>query len=265
MKPRSINHALDGNAQIAIICTISPASRCVDESLNTLKFAARAKLIKMNARVNEVLDDKTLIKAYKEEIDQLRSRLHELKLVNRSSNKSVIEYEPGTSDDSMLNNNEEVMLQMISEMEKLILKADLSKGSNHINISHSNSQTNSSPGKEVGVTSVSDLLVLKKRSFVMNKVSTIETKLIDSLHHDLTNQEIDNSFSSGNDGLVTVVEDEEDDSVLFGVTKILSMLKKSLSIGSSKKKRTLPPNGVDNLLARNDISSPEGIKLSYIY
>jgi hypothetical protein len=58
---RLLESALDGNAHIAIVCTVSPALRCAEESLNTLKFAGRAKLIKMAARVNEVLDAKTLL------------------------------------------------------------------------------------------------------------------------------------------------------------------------------------------------------------
>ena len=99
---RLLESALDGNAQIAIICTISPTVKCADESLNTLKFAARAKvpflfpiypyiplicpiypytplytiftpihyiqLIKIQPRLNEVIDDKTLLKAYRLEI-----------------------------------------------------------------------------------------------------------------------------------------------------------------------------------------------------
>lgn len=75
---RLLESALDGNARIAIICNISPTARCLEESANTLKFGARAKLIRLFARVNENLDDKTLLRAYREEIEQLKSRLKEL-------------------------------------------------------------------------------------------------------------------------------------------------------------------------------------------
>ena len=47
----------------------------MDETHNTLKFAARAKKIKTNATINEVLDDKTLLRAYKIEIQNLKARL----------------------------------------------------------------------------------------------------------------------------------------------------------------------------------------------
>jgi hypothetical protein len=47
----------------------------VEETHNTLKFAARAKKIKTNAVVNEMMDDKTLLRAYKMEIFNLKARL----------------------------------------------------------------------------------------------------------------------------------------------------------------------------------------------
>jgi FtsZ-binding cell division protein ZapB len=70
-----LQQSLSGNAHIAIICTISPTLRCAEESNNTLKFGSRAKLIKMDAKVNETMDDKTLLKAYRREIDELREKL----------------------------------------------------------------------------------------------------------------------------------------------------------------------------------------------
>ncbi len=41
---RLLQPSLDGSAQIAIICTVSPALRCSEETHNTLKFAGRAKV-----------------------------------------------------------------------------------------------------------------------------------------------------------------------------------------------------------------------------
>jgi hypothetical protein len=77
---RLLESALDGNARIAIICNISPTGKCMEESVNTLKFGARAKLIRIHAKINENLDDKTLLRAYREEIEALRNRLKELEL-----------------------------------------------------------------------------------------------------------------------------------------------------------------------------------------
>ena len=62
---RLMQAPLSGNSQIAIICTVSPAYSCMEETNNTLKFASRAKRIKMESKVNEVLDDKTLLRQYR--------------------------------------------------------------------------------------------------------------------------------------------------------------------------------------------------------
>jgi hypothetical protein len=38
---RLMQSSLSGNANVAVICTVSPSQRCVEETQNTLKFAAR--------------------------------------------------------------------------------------------------------------------------------------------------------------------------------------------------------------------------------
>lgn len=81
---RLLQSSLSGKARIAIICTVSPTLRCVEESHNTLKFAARAKKIKTVANINELMDDKTLLRAYKIEIHTLKARLANLERENIS-------------------------------------------------------------------------------------------------------------------------------------------------------------------------------------
>lgn len=72
---RLMQPSLSGNAYIAIICTISPTLRCSEETHNTLKFAARAKKVRMDAKINETQDDKTLLQAYRQEIESLKAKL----------------------------------------------------------------------------------------------------------------------------------------------------------------------------------------------
>lgn len=45
--------SLGGNSKTAIVAAISPADRCFGETLSTLKFAQRAKLIRTRAILNE--------------------------------------------------------------------------------------------------------------------------------------------------------------------------------------------------------------------
>jgi hypothetical protein len=130
---RLMQSSLSGNSNIVVICTISPTLRCIEESSNTLKFASRAKKIRTDAKVNESLDDKTLLKAYRQEIEQLKSKLQALEMQSKMSNPALfmsdvsgsvdgptaIDFDSCTVDDSKA-----FIMQMISEMERLILKAD---------------------------------------------------------------------------------------------------------------------------------------------
>eukprot|EP01038_Epipyxis_sp_PR26KG_P004439 gene4439-6278_t len=138
---RILESALDGNALIAIICTISPAAKCFEETNNTLKFAARAKLIKMSAKVNETVDDKTLLRAYRMEIEQLKEKLRQLESQSTPRANGAISMRSHPSmefygDDNSYSGNSipasdeddaAYVLQMIEEMERLILKADSNK------------------------------------------------------------------------------------------------------------------------------------------
>ena len=72
---RLLEQSLDGSAHIVIICNISPSVKCCEETHNTLRFATRAKKIKIEARRNEVVDDKALLRLYRNEIEQLKARL----------------------------------------------------------------------------------------------------------------------------------------------------------------------------------------------
>jgi len=57
-----------------MIAAISPADYNYDESLSTLRFAARAKSIKNKPRVNEDPKD-ALLKKYQDEITELKKLL----------------------------------------------------------------------------------------------------------------------------------------------------------------------------------------------
>mmetsp|Transcript_3712 Transcript_3712/g.5745 ORF Transcript_3712/g.5745 Transcript_3712/m.5745 type:complete len:849 (-) Transcript_3712:32-2578(-) len=114
---RIMQTALSGNALITIICTISPTIRCVEETSNTLKFATRAKRIKMEAGVNETMDDKTLLRAYRVEIEQLKAKLADMESMMQTTKKKG-------ADDDEPEDNQQLMLEMIDHMERLILKGE---------------------------------------------------------------------------------------------------------------------------------------------
>lgn len=60
-----------------MMATVSPARSAFMETLSTVKFAARAKHIKNEARVNEDLDQTALLRKYEQELRRLRTELAE--------------------------------------------------------------------------------------------------------------------------------------------------------------------------------------------
>ncbi|KAA0173549.1 hypothetical protein FNF27_05044 [Cafeteria roenbergensis] len=74
---RILEDSLGGNCKTTMMAMISPALEAFVESLSTLKFANRAKNIKNEARVNEDLDQKSLLRRYERELRRLRTELEE--------------------------------------------------------------------------------------------------------------------------------------------------------------------------------------------
>lgn len=72
---RLLSQALGGNSLTNIICTVSPAAVNYHQTLSTLRFATRAKVVKTNPRLNQVLDDRNAIEFYKMEIKRLQEEL----------------------------------------------------------------------------------------------------------------------------------------------------------------------------------------------
>ena len=74
---RILEDSLGGNCKTTMMAMISPAQEAYLESLSTLKFANRAKTIKNEARVNEDVDQKTLLRKHERELRRLREELEQ--------------------------------------------------------------------------------------------------------------------------------------------------------------------------------------------
>eukprot|EP00958_Prasinococcus_capsulatus_P009934 scaffold965_cov344-Prasinococcus_capsulatus_cf.AAC.2 len=74
---RLLEDSLGGNCRTTVIANVSPALEAVGESLSTLKFADRAKTVKNAARVNQDVDQRTLLRKYERELRRLRGELAE--------------------------------------------------------------------------------------------------------------------------------------------------------------------------------------------
>ena len=75
---RMLKDSLGGNCKTVMITTISPASSQYEETINTLKYANRAKNIKMRVEPNKKLVSQH-ISAYKNIIADLRGEIDKLK------------------------------------------------------------------------------------------------------------------------------------------------------------------------------------------
>lgn len=73
---RLLQDSLGGNTKTVMIAAISPSDFNYEETLSTLRYAARAKSIQNKPRVNEDPKD-ALLKQYEEEIKKLKSMLEQ--------------------------------------------------------------------------------------------------------------------------------------------------------------------------------------------
>jgi centromeric protein E len=71
---RILQPSLSGNARMAIICCATPSELYLEETRSTLAFASRAKLVKTNAKVNEVLDDRSVIRRLQKDLAKARAQ-----------------------------------------------------------------------------------------------------------------------------------------------------------------------------------------------
>eukprot|EP00804_Cyclotella_cryptica_P012215 CCRYP_018226-RA/>CCRYP_018226-RA protein AED:0.27 eAED:0.27 QI:82/1/1/1/1/1/3/477/800 len=128
---RLLQPSLGGNAKVCIICNISPASANVEESHNTLKFGSRAKTIQQHASITEVADEKTLLRSYREEIEELKRQLNEARkaAVEVSGHTPAIKEHKeqltggAPSSDEEDQDDTHVLVSAIRNLESLILKA----------------------------------------------------------------------------------------------------------------------------------------------
>jgi hypothetical protein len=71
---RLLQDSLGGNSKTVMIAAISPADYNYDETVTTLRYASRAKMIKNQPRVNQDPKD-ALLAQYEEEIAKLRAQI----------------------------------------------------------------------------------------------------------------------------------------------------------------------------------------------
>lgn len=86
-----LKDSLGGNSKTVMISTICPSSKQFEETVNTLKYANRAKNIKMRVQPNKKMVNlhisayKNIIADLRGEIDKLQQQLQQ-EIITKSSN-----------------------------------------------------------------------------------------------------------------------------------------------------------------------------------
>jgi len=252
---RLLQPSLSGNAQVVLVCCISPVVSHIEESHNTFKFATRAKKIPQKATIQENADEKTLLQSYREEIEDLRLQLKEARdqqevVTKETNHSSVASATPEISEDEIIE-----LAEAIQTMEKLILKSkpnmapqqpedllDSSDGDeftdddeeNLLALMYDANPVGTTPSRRVAATDknlhselsrVQGLLgsVLKKRQMVGSSVkpaaATSDTE-VESLRAQLFQQEVTTSLRTADSSFLQKQLEEKDD-LLQEVSKIL--------------------------------------------
>jgi hypothetical protein len=143
---RMLQPALGGNAQISIVCTVTPSHDCLEETHNTLKFGSRAKVIKQCAVINEVLGEAALLRKYKMEIEDLRHQLAAAKEQQPAARPAVSAQHASDEDDD---DDRADLENAIQHLQRIILTSV--KMNESINLDHqSGSPLRSSPHHSPG-------------------------------------------------------------------------------------------------------------------
>ncbi|XP_074842189.1 kinesin-like protein KIF15 [Carettochelys insculpta] len=90
-----LRDSLGGNAKTCIIANVHPGSRCFGETLSTLNFAQRAKLIKNKAVINE--DTQGNVSQLQAEVKKLREQLAQFTLGQSTQGISISRGEENTN------------------------------------------------------------------------------------------------------------------------------------------------------------------------
>ncbi|GAA5954139.1 hypothetical protein JCM21900_002902, partial [Sporobolomyces salmonicolor] len=72
---RLLQPALSGNSRVAVVCTISPDVEQATETLSTLKFAKRAKMVVTKAERGVLVTDQMMLKRYAAQVEKLQQQI----------------------------------------------------------------------------------------------------------------------------------------------------------------------------------------------
>ena len=112
---RILSESLGGNAKTCLIITCSPSSYNEAETLSTLRFGARAKMIKNKPKVNKIES----VKELKGIISQLQTKIKELEKIIGNSGISLKQFKIDSEDEILVDKGEyELLKKKINDLEE---------------------------------------------------------------------------------------------------------------------------------------------------
>lgn len=112
---RILSESLGGNAKTCLIITCSPSSYNEAETLSTLRFGARAKMIKNKPKINKIES----VKELKGIINQLQTKIKQLEKIIGNSGISIKQFKIGSEDQSLVDKGEyELLKKKINNLEE---------------------------------------------------------------------------------------------------------------------------------------------------
>ncbi|KAH0570366.1 Kinesin-16 [Spironucleus salmonicida] len=127
---RLLSDSLGKNCRSVILTTISPGNQSFSETINSLRFADRAKAIKQNGQVNQIESDEKKIQRYKNEIQNLMKLIQETKAgVSMQEDESVHQnvkiskqYVLMDENDNIINLQNEQQNEQLQDLRNISLK-----------------------------------------------------------------------------------------------------------------------------------------------
>lgn len=112
---RILSESLGGNAKTCLIITCSPSSYNEAETLSTLRFGARAKMIKNKPKVNKIES----VKELKGIISQLQTKIKELEKIIGNSGISLKQFKIDSENEILVDKGEyELLKKKINDLEE---------------------------------------------------------------------------------------------------------------------------------------------------
>jgi kinesin family protein 11 len=194
---RLLQDSLGGRTKTCIIATVSPAKSNLEETISTLDYAFRAKNIRNKPQVNQMVNKKTLLKEFTNEIERLKSELIATRQKNGVylSNESYEEMTVESESRRILSEEQAAKIETMEANLRNKVQELFSLTSNFMNLKKDNEATKAILDETKNVLEQTELVLSNTRQNLAeeeilrkahqeteNKLTTVSSELISTLN-----------------------------------------------------------------------------------